>query len=214
MDSNRFNSGFNTIADQFRNKGVASNKQRMAGDYLAEFTKDSGVQNVLGNKDYRDGVTNKKDSNNETTESKPSAVMSTLGAKPTPAPTPGTPVSKAKAAAPASPASSDDAYDFRAWAEDHMKNGKTSGQDVDYWEKAFRSNAAEAAKRQQAIAAYKGPKTGEEWAALDQQNFDNNPGIDAYTNKLKSSYAAYSGYHTNVQNNKQWEAASAKWKKK
>jgi hypothetical protein len=188
MDSNRFNSGFNTIADQFRNKGVASNKQRMAGDYLAEFTKDSGVQNVLGNKDYRDGVTNKKDSNNETTES--------------------------KAAAPASPASSDDAYDFRAWAEDHMKNGKTSGQDVDYWEKAFRSNAAEAAKRQQAIAAYKGPKTGEEWAALDQQNFDNNPGIDAYTNKLKSSYAAYSGYHTNVQNNKQWEAASAKWKKK
>ncbi len=186
---------------------------RKAGDYLTAFAQDPKNSSFLsGSKDLRNGIKNSQDSN------EPSAVMKVMGAtsnKTTSATSTSSKTLPSGAPTSVSPASSDDAYDFRGWAEDHMKNGKTSGQDVDYWEKKFRSNAAEAAKRRQAIDSYTGIKTQEEFNAADQANWnENSKNINAYTSQMHKNFGEFSGYRTNIQDNKQWEAHSAKWKKK
>jgi hypothetical protein len=199
MDSNKFNSGFSTIADQFRNKGVASNKQRMAGDYLSEFTKDSGVQSVLGNKDYRNGTKN--------TESKPSAVMSTLGSKPTPTPTsPPTPAPEAKVSAqPVGPGQ----INYDAMVDARMakatKGEINGGVNREYWMKQYKKNNAEYEQNKTLVNSYQGPKNWDEFSQLDQSRTGNAAERNRQT---IASHGAYTKYKTAEQNMKHWEEAT------
>ena len=199
MTSHTSNSDFNIITDRWRNKGLANNKQRMAGDYMAEFTKDSGVQKVLSKKDYTNGTKN--------TESKPSAVMSTLGAKPTSAPT-SSPTPTPAASVSTQPADSS-GIDYGAMADARMakatKGEINGGVNRDYWINKYKENNKEYEQNKALVNSHQGTKNWDEFSQLDQSRTGN----AAERNKQTiASHGAYTKYKTAEQGMKNWEEAT------
>ena len=221
----------NTSSGSFTPYQYSGNKSRMAGDYLKDFTKQSGsnLSSVLGYRDdnnedastatnrsttdLRGGVKNSSSSSSNVSKVLTGNNSNTSFSKPasTPAKT-----AQPQTAQPQKAVGADDSgIDFAAWAADTASGNKSGGQDAAYWEKTYRQNYAEDQERKAKFDAYNGIKTNEEFEAANQANWDmNSKDINAYNSQMHKDYGEFSTYATLKSQQGHFDKYADKWRKK
>lgn len=203
------------------NLGDGKSYQRMAGDYLKDFT--GSVSNVgkllSGNKDLRGDTRNESSEASVSNTSSQAPVSNTskvlFGAS-------GKPPEKATTAKPAeTPAASGNQpaglgeIDYSRWAADSVANDPTSaaaGADAAYWEKTYRRNNSAYEQNKALMASHQGPKTYDDLKSNAQSRSGTGNGATRNTESI-ADYEAYTRYATAKQGVEEWEKASAKYRK-
>jgi len=220
----------------YQYSGNSNGTFRKAGDYLKDFSKQSGANlgKVLGYKDTNEDAstaTNRSTTdlrngvrNSVASSSNVSKVLSGGSSKPPEKPAPtsttttATTTTTAKKPASTPAATSQPAelgeIDYARWAADSVANDPTSaaaGADAAYWENAYRTQYSANEKRKAMMASHQGPKTWDELASNAQARSGTG---DARTRNTESiaDYEAYTKYATAKQGVEDWEKASAKYR--
>lgn len=102
----------------------------------------------------------------------------------------------------------DSGIDFSAWAEDTVNNGKSSGQDADYWEETYRKNYNDYLANKAIVDNHQGPGSWDEFNLRDQSHI----GTTADRNQATiEDYGDFTDYMTAKQGMDHWEKYSSKW---
>jgi hypothetical protein len=186
------------------NRYSGGSGQRMAGDYLSDFTSrfsDNSEVKGVTSKDYRGNVKN----NNVSSflgNSAPKSV--TQSKKPTDE------VTAQPVGNPTPAAGSGDGIDYAAWAKDTLAKG--GGQDEAYWINQYQKNNAEFQGSKEYLDSYVGPKTWDEFTQIDQNRSGNtaqkNQGTIADYGKLTEYMTKKNNYDQWMDNTQQWRTDS------